>query len=64
MTEVNGSAPRPITVKSPYAFTIEDTSSYNPYVRGGWAHQVKMPKDISFKPFASMLGNVGGVDGL
>jgi len=63
MNELNGSAPRPVKVRNPYAFTIEDTTGYAPYVRGGWVHQVKMPVDVAFKPLADMLGPVGSATG-
>ena len=35
MTEVNGLEPRPIKVLSPYTFSIEDTSHFPPYIKGG-----------------------------
>ncbi|XP_055705856.1 ubiquitin-like modifier-activating enzyme 1 [Phlebotomus papatasi] len=51
MTELNHCEPRRITVLGPYTFSIGDTSSCSPYVRGGIATQVKMPKSIKFRAF-------------
>jgi len=64
MTELNGSAPRPVRVTGPFSFSIEDTSRYGQCVPAtGWVHQVKMPQDVPFKPMARMVGNVGEADG-
>ena len=41
-----------IEVKSPFTFTIEDTSGYGKYERGGYAQQVKQPKELRFKSLA------------
>eukprot|EP00123_Amoebidium_parasiticum_P014370 comp22465_c0_seq1/m.33829 comp22465_c0_seq1/g.33829 ORF comp22465_c0_seq1/g.33829 comp22465_c0_seq1/m.33829 type:complete len:1012 (-) comp22465_c0_seq1:171-3206(-) len=49
MTELNGSAPRPIKVIDKYSFSIGDTSSFARYVSGGVVEQVKMPKTVAFK---------------
>lgn len=51
MTELNGCEPLKVTVLGPYTFSIGDTSSYSPYIRGGIAKQVKMPHTMSFKSF-------------
>ena len=59
MTELNGSAPRQIRSRGPLSFAIEDTSRYGKYIRGGWATQVKMPRDLAFKPLSAMAGGVG-----
>lgn len=48
MVELNGCTPKKIKVLGPYTFSIDDTSSFSDYVRGGIATQVKMPKKISF----------------
>lgn len=32
----------------PYTFTIGDTRGLGQYKRGGWFHQVKLPKLIDF----------------
>jgi len=50
MTELNDGKPRPITVTGPFTFTIEDTSNYHEYVRGGIVTQVKMPQTLEFQP--------------
>jgi len=50
MTELNDGKPRPITVTGPFTFTIEDTSNYHEYVRGGVVTQVKMPQTLEFQP--------------
>ncbi|GAB0086105.1 Ubiquitin-activating enzyme E1 [Sergentomyia squamirostris] len=51
MTGLNQCEPRKITVLGPYTFSIGDTSTLKPYVRGGIATQVKMPQTIKFKSF-------------
>ncbi len=48
MTELNGCAPRPVTVLGPYTFSVGDTSGMSDYVRGGIVKEVKMPKKVSF----------------
>ncbi|KAJ7591324.1 ubiquitin activating enzyme [Mycena floridula] len=55
MTELNGCAPRKISVKGPYTFTIGDTSGFNTYKTGGIFTQVKMPKIIEFKSLRDSL---------
>ncbi|KAK0528938.1 E1 ubiquitin-activating protein [Tilletia horrida] len=55
MTELNGCAPRKISVKGPYTFTIGDTTGFSDYKRDGIFTQVKMPKTISFKPLRESL---------
>lgn len=55
MTELNGCEPRKIKVLGPYTFSIGDTSSLSDYVRGGVVTEVKMPKQIHFKPLAEAL---------
>uniref|UniRef100_A0AAG5DLB0 E1 ubiquitin-activating enzyme n=1 Tax=Anopheles atroparvus TaxID=41427 RepID=A0AAG5DLB0_ANOAO len=52
MTELNGCAPMKIKVLGPYTFSIGDTTKLNPYVRGGIVTQVKMSKQMTFKPLA------------
>lgn len=52
MTELNGCDPIKIKVLGPYTFSIGDTSKFTAYVRGGIVTQVKMPKQITFKPLA------------
>ncbi|KAJ9113011.1 hypothetical protein QFC22_006107 [Naganishia vaughanmartiniae] len=55
MTELNGCAPRKVTVKGPYTFSIGDTSGLSDYVSGGIFTQVKMPKVIKFKSLRESL---------
>ncbi|KAJ9117717.1 hypothetical protein QFC24_006431 [Naganishia onofrii] len=55
MTELNGCAPRKVTVKGPYTFSIGDTSNLSDYVSGGIFTQVKMPKVIKFKSLRESL---------
>lgn len=55
MTQLNDSAPRKVTVKGPYTFTIGDTTGFESYKSGGLFTQVKMPKDIAFKPLKESL---------
>ena len=55
MVELNGCEPRKIKVLGPYTFSIGDTSTLSDYVRGGVVTQVKMPKQIHFKPLAESL---------
>ena len=44
-------------VLSPYAFSICDTSGieFEPYIRGGIAMQVKLPKKLSFVRLSCLL---------
>jgi ubiquitin-activating enzyme E1 len=55
MESLNGSAPRKVTVKGPYSFSIGDVSGLGTYQGGGLFTQVKMPKFIDFQPFAEQL---------
>lgn len=57
MTGINDSAPRKITVKGPYTFSIGDVSGLGQYKRGGLYQQVKMPKIIDFQPLSEQLKN-------
>ncbi|KAM3134632.1 hypothetical protein pb186bvf_013274 [Paramecium bursaria] len=54
MTEVNEKEFQ-IKVKSPYTFTIGDTSTFGLYQREGIAIQVKKKQEIAFKSFAASL---------
>ena len=49
MSEVNEKEFK-IKVYGPYTFGIGDTTSFSKYIRGGYAHQVKKPKIMNFKP--------------
>lgn len=55
MEGLNNSAPRKITTKGPYTFSIGDVSGLGQYKRGGLYTQVKMPKFINFEPFSQQL---------
>ncbi|KAF7506207.1 E1 ubiquitin-activating protein [Endocarpon pusillum] len=55
MVGLNGAAPRKITVKGPYSFSIGDVSGLGTYQGGGLFTQVKMPKFIDFQPLAEQL---------
>lgn len=55
MEAINDSAPRKITVKGPYTFSIGDVSGLGQYQRGGLYTQVKMPKIIDFQPLREQL---------
>ena len=55
MDGLNGTAPRKITVKGPYSFSIGDTSGLGKYQGGGLFAQVKMPKVLNFESFSSQL---------
>lgn len=55
MTGLNDSAPRKVTVKGPYTFSIGDVSGLGEYERGGLYTQVKMPKVVDFEPLSKQL---------
>ena len=57
MEKLNGCAPRKISVKGPYTFSIGDVSGLGQYKRGGLYQQVKMPKIIDFEPLGKQLKN-------
>jgi len=59
MSELNGCEPMEIKVPSPYTFTIGDTTKMEPYVSGGVATQVKIPKTMSFRSLAECLVDLG-----
>ena len=48
MTEVNSKTFK-ITVKSPFSFSIGDTSAFSAYKCNGIAQQVKVPVLMEFK---------------
>ncbi|KAL4919547.1 hypothetical protein BDW62DRAFT_209750 [Aspergillus aurantiobrunneus] len=52
---LNNSAPRKVTVKGPYSFTIGDVSDLGSYQGGGLFTQVKMPRFIDFQPLSEQL---------
>lgn len=55
MEGLNGAAPRKITVKGPYSFSIGDVSDLGNYEGGGLFAQVKMPKILDFQPLSEQL---------
>lgn len=57
MVELNGCEPRKIKVLGPYTFSIGDTTSFTPYIRGGIVSQVKVPKVVKFKSLRESLEN-------
>ncbi|PYI06752.1 ubiquitin-activating enzyme E1 [Aspergillus sclerotiicarbonarius CBS 121057] len=57
MEGLNGCAPRKITVKGPYTFSIGDVSDLGTYVSGGIFSQVKMPKFMDFAPLNEQIKN-------
>lgn len=57
MTELNHCKPIKIKVLGPYTFSIGDTTNFTKYVRGGIVSQVKMPKELNFKPLKESLQN-------
>ncbi|XP_072445234.1 ubiquitin-like modifier-activating enzyme 6 isoform X2 [Chiloscyllium punctatum] len=54
MTELNESVQQ-VTVLSPYSFSIGDTSSLEPYLHGGIAVQLKVPKQFTFESLDTQL---------
>ncbi|GAA5974375.1 hypothetical protein JCM11641_005243 [Rhodosporidiobolus odoratus] len=46
---------RKITVTGPYTFKVGDTRGLGQYKKGGWFHQVKMPKLYDFKPLREAI---------
>ena len=57
MEGLNDTAPRKITVKGPYTFSIGDVSALGQYQRGGLYTQVKMPKIMDFESLSTQLKN-------
>jgi len=57
MTELNGPECRPVRVTSTFSFSVEDTSEFNEYKRGGRAEEVKVPFAVSFKNLRDSLTN-------
>ncbi|XP_040891055.1 ubiquitin-like modifier-activating enzyme 1 [Toxotes jaculatrix] len=55
MTELNSMGPVEITVRSPYSFSIGDTSAFSEYERGGIVTEVKQPRMLNFKPLSKAL---------
>lgn len=51
MSEVNGTEARPIKVIDQYTLTIENTTKYGKYKRGGVATYVKVPTRVNFTTF-------------
>lgn len=61
MTELN-SGQYKVTVKNPYSFTIEDTSGFSTYTRGGIVHQIKQAACPKFKSLEESLSSPGPID--
>jgi len=57
MPEVNGPDARPIKVIDPFNFTIENTTKYGKYKRGGVVSYVKVPTRVVFNSFEENLEN-------
>lgn len=55
MDAINGKQYQ-IKVKSPDSFTIGDTTSFNPYITGGVATQIKIPIYEKFYSLEKSLG--------
>ncbi|XP_038667946.1 ubiquitin-like modifier-activating enzyme 1 Y [Scyliorhinus canicula] len=55
MTELNNCKPIEVQVNDPYSFLICDTSNFGDYEKGGIATEVKMPQELTFKPFPEAL---------
>jgi len=55
MEGLNNCAPRKVSVKGPYTFSIGDVSGLGTYQGGGIFTQVKMPKFIDFQPLQEQL---------
>ncbi|XP_059826118.1 ubiquitin-like modifier-activating enzyme 6 isoform X1 [Hypanus sabinus] len=56
MTELNESVQQ-VTVLSRYSFSIGDTTTFGPYLHGGIAVQLKMPKIFTFENMETQLLN-------
>lgn len=57
MEKLNDAEPRKVTVKGPYTFSIGDVSGLGQYKSGGMYTQVRMPKNIDFKPMQESIKN-------
>nr|XP_019957015.1 PREDICTED: ubiquitin-like modifier-activating enzyme 1 [Paralichthys olivaceus] len=55
MTELNSIGPVEITVRSPYSFSIGDTSAFSEYERGGVVTEIKKRCMLGFKPLSKAL---------
>jgi ubiquitin-activating enzyme E1 len=55
MEGLNDAAPRKVTVKGPYTFSIGDVSGLGTYKSGGIFTQVKMPKFVDFQPLSEQI---------
>ncbi|KAL3222981.1 hypothetical protein MRX96_027873 [Rhipicephalus microplus] len=55
MTEINECLPMRVKVLGPFTFSVGDTTRFEDCGRGGIATQIKMPKDIEFKPLKESL---------
>ncbi|KAL1478894.1 hypothetical protein MTO96_052286 [Rhipicephalus appendiculatus] len=57
MTEINECLPMRVKVLGPFTFSVGDTTRFKDCGRGGVATQIKMPKDIEFKPLKESLAS-------
>ncbi|KAL1416724.1 hypothetical protein MTO96_000674 [Rhipicephalus appendiculatus] len=57
MDEMNTCPPMKVNVLSRNTFSVGDTAQFGDYSSGGVATQVKMPKDIKFKPLKESMAN-------
>lgn len=55
MEALNNCAPRKVTVKGPYTFSIGDVSGLGYYKKGGLYHQVKMPQELNFETISAAM---------
>ncbi|XP_075742971.1 ubiquitin-like modifier-activating enzyme 1 [Rhipicephalus microplus] len=56
-TEINACPPMQIKVSCPHEFSVQLPKNYSDEATGGFATEVKMPKDIKFKPLKESLVN-------
>ncbi|KAL3238724.1 hypothetical protein MRX96_048048, partial [Rhipicephalus microplus] len=56
-TEINACPPMQIKVSCPHEFSVQLPKNYSDEATGGFATEVKMPKDITFKPLKESLVN-------
>jgi len=55
MYQVNGIEPRPVKVIDEFSFSIEDTSFFAAYKKGGFAELVKVPSKMKFDSLESVI---------
>lgn len=58
--ELNDGVPRKVTDQHPFSFKVEDADfQWKNYITGGLVHEVKMPKEIHFRPLSECLKSPG-----